>query len=150
MTPIYQQFIDSVVTPLSNIDGVKFRKGHVRVDADKLRKFPDRLPCVMASYIKDDVLEVGRTKPIARTAVSSLVINSKRKIAIHGIVSSIEDMADDYLEKIEDLLAATKNALRNSNLKFTEVAYILDTEQQSLGLAGFVLFVELTMNENYE
>lgn len=150
MTPPYELFLESVVTPLSNIEGVKYRKGHIRVNADSLRKNANNLPCVMASYIDDEILEQTRHRPVSRTNSTTVTIKSNRKIAVHGIVSSIDGLDDDYLEKIEDLLHKVKAALRHGNLKFIKVGYILDTEQQSLGLAGFVLILELIVNENYE
>lgn len=151
MTETYEKFLNLIQTPLENLPNAKFRKGHIYVAADKLNKNPDAyLPCVMASYIEDPIIENTRSKGKHRLAKSTVDIKFPRRIAIHGIVSSFEKLDDDYLEKIEDLRVEVMDALNYSDLKFIKVGYILDTDKQSLGLAGFELIVELQVNEKYE
>lgn len=159
---LYDAFVKTVETPLKNIDPAidpkyytkpLYLPGSIRHEAESLKKGLNgrSLPAVIAMYEEDDLIQQKQQRK-SRTAKLNYDIKNERSIIIHGVVRAFNDgdVPGDYLRDIEELLHDVKRALNDEELKLVKVGYILDNDDQSLGLAGFVLKATYNVTENFE
>lgn len=159
-TEAYRKFVELIEEPLKSIATDDecitepcYLSGSIRHEANSLKRGTKgrKLPAVIATYDSDEITE-QRTQPkTSRLKKDQVTVISERNVTIYGVVATIdeESVPGDYIKDIDELLSDVKRVMPFNNLKFKSVGFILDNDEQSLGLAGFLLKISYNYTENY-
>lgn len=160
-TPAYKKFKEIIEDPLNNISQGNgfltnpiYLPGSIKHEAGLLKKGTQgrRLPAIIAAYAEDVVNSQKQQPKMNRLEKDSYEIISNRTVIIHGVVKAFEtgEKPGDYIEDIDNLLYDVKKALSAKELSFTQVGFILDNDDETMGLAGFSLKVNYKIYETMQ
>lgn len=159
-TPAFEKFKILIEDPLKSISAdpksltnPTYLSGSIRHEANALKKGINgrKLPALIASYDADSINEQKVQPKTSRLHKDSYTVTSTRSVNIYGVVATIDDNSEpgEYILEIDELLHDVKRAIPFKDLKFVSAGFILDNDDASLGLAGFLLKVTYDYTEKF-